>query len=56
MSGHIPPRLLLGSVPKMVVNPKRTCPSSCVMTDSMASFNVDHDVSALLGTNVLASR
>ena len=33
----------------MVVNPKRTCPSSCVITDSMAFFNVDHDVSALLG-------
>ena len=36
----------------MVVNPKRTCASSCVMTVSMASFSVDHDVSALLATDV----
>ena len=48
MSGHIPPRRH-GSVPKIVVNPKRTCPSSCVITVSMAVLSVDHEVSALFG-------
>ena len=49
MSEHVPPRLFDGSVPKIVVNPKRTCPSSWVSNPSIAVCSVDHDVSVLVG-------
>src|SRR5690348_15176140 len=49
MSEHVPPRPFDGSVPKIVVNPKRTCPSSCVSNPSIAVCSVDHDVSVLVG-------
>jgi hypothetical protein len=46
MTEHIPPPA--GLLPKIVVNPKRTCESSCVMTVSIALLSLDQEVSTVL--------
>src|SRR4051812_37079001 len=46
-TGHEPPPA--GLVPKIVVNPKRTCESSDVITPSMAVLSWDHELSDWVG-------
>ena len=47
--GHIP--AWAGLVPQMVVKPKRTCESSCTITDSIAVFRMYQEVSIMLVQN-----